>query len=155
MLATLARAALFFGLWLVLVDNTSEPDMINGAVCVSIAVALAGAVQSLRSVSPRPRPSMFRYAHRPVLALITDTGRVTAALAGALLLRRPVRGRFRMVRYRATGEGPDAVARRILTEWAGSLGPNRYVIGIDAENQVLLVHELVESSSPLDPLELG
>lgn len=155
MLATSVRAVLFFGLWLVLIDNTSEPDLINGAVTVVIAVALAGAVQSLRSVNARPRASMFRYVHRPLLALVTDAWRVTAALGGALVLRRPVHGHFRAVRYRATGDGPEAVTRRILTEWGGSLGANRYVIGIDAENEVLLVHELVESSSPLDPLELG
>ncbi|MHB1834388.1 MAG: hypothetical protein ACYCXW_05435, partial [Solirubrobacteraceae bacterium] len=103
-LAALGRATLFFGLWLVLVDSTDEPDMITGAVCVVIAVALATAVQSLRSVHARPRPSMFRYAHRPLLALVTDSVRVTAALGAALLLRRPIQGRFRAVRYRATGD---------------------------------------------------
>lgn len=154
-LAMLGRATLFFGLWLVLVDSTDEPDMITGAVCVVIAVALATAVQSLRSVHARPRPSMFRYAHRPLLALVTDSVRVTAALGAALLLRRPIQGRFRAVRYRATGDEPDAVARRILTEWAGSVGANRYVLGIDTDNELLLVHELVASPGRLDPLELG
>jgi len=154
-LATLGRATLFFGLWLVLVDSTDEPDMITGAVCVAIAVALAAAVRPLRSVRARPRLAMFRYAYRPLLALFTDTARVTAALAGAVFLRRPIHGRFRSVRYRATGDEPDAVARRLLTEWAASVGANRYVLGIDTDNQTLLVHELVATSGRLDPLELG
>jgi multisubunit Na+/H+ antiporter MnhE subunit len=151
----LARAILFFGLWLVLVDSTDEPDLITGAVVAVIAAALAGVLRSLGSVHARPRAAMLRFAYRPLLALVSESVLVTAALARALLLRRPLHGRFRTVRFRPAGEGPEAAARRMLAEWGGSLAPNRYVIGIDAERQVLLVHELVASSSPLDPLELG
>jgi hypothetical protein len=57
--------------------------------------------------------------------------------------------------YRATGPEPEATARRLLTQWGGSVGANRYVIGIDPDREQLIVHELVPARGSLDPLELG
>lgn len=150
-----ARAAALFALWLLLVDATDTPNLVAGGVCALLATALAVRAASLRRVHPRPRLAMFRFAYRPLLQLPTDSVRVTGALIARALLRRPVTGHWRAVRYRATGEAPDQVARRILTKWGASAAPNRYVIGIDPDQDVLLVHELVWSSGPLDPLELG
>jgi|SRR5579884_1146604 len=149
------RLVASFALWLLLVDDTSEPNMLAGAVCAVLATGLATRVQSLRTVHAAPRPAMLRHAYRPLALLVVDSGRVARALIARGILRRPVHGRWRAVRYRSTGEEAADVARRVLTEWGASLGPNRYVIGIDAEDDVLLVHELVPASGPIDPLELG
>lgn len=154
-IAALARAALFFAMWLLLVDGTDLPNLLAGAVCAIAAALLASRVQSLRSVHARPRFSMLRHVYRPFALLLSDTWRVSAALFARIVLRRPVRGTFRAARYRATGEDPDDVARRLMTGWGASLGPNRYVIGVDREAQALIVHQLVPASGPLDPLELG
>ncbi|HTX29874.1 MAG TPA: Na+/H+ antiporter subunit E [Solirubrobacteraceae bacterium] len=149
------RAVALFALWLLLVDATDSPNMITGAVCAVIFATLSTVVHSLRVDRASLRPGMLRYVHRSFRLLVTDTARVTWALIAHALLRCPSPGHFRAARYRATGEAPTDVARRILTEWGASLGPNRYVIGIDPENNLLLVHELVWSEGPLDPLELG
>jgi hypothetical protein len=98
---------------------------------------------------------MLRRAWRLGLDLFVDSARLTAALFRHVVLRRPVRGRLRAARYRATAASPQAAGRRALTEWLGSLGPNRYVVGIDRERDVVLVHELVPDEDPLDRLELG
>lgn len=109
----------------------------------------------MRVVRVAPRPAMLRHLYRPIKLLVTDSVRVTWVLLAHCLLRRPSSGHFRVARYRAVADESGDVARRILSEWSASLGANRYVIGIDAEHGVLLVHELVWSSGPLDPLELG
>ena len=150
-----ARAVAFFAFWLLLVDETDEPNLITGAVCALLAAGLSTLVQSLRSVHAKPRPAMLRYAYRPLMLLVTDSARVAWALVARSVLRRPVTGRWRAVRYSATGEASDQVARRVLTEWGASAGPNRYSVGIDPERGVLLVHELVPAKGPLDPMELG
>ena len=149
------RAVAFFAFWLLLVDEVDEPNLLTGAACALLAAGLATLVQSLRSVHAAPLPSMFRYAYRPLKLLVTDTALVSWALVARILLRRPVTGRWRAARYRATGEGSDDVARRILTEWGASAGPNRYVVGVDPDAGLVLVHELVRTKGPLDPLELG
>lgn len=154
-IAALARAAALFGLWLLLVDATDEPNLITGGVCALAAAGLATAVQAMKGQHPRLRLSMLLRLYRPFLLLVTDSVRVTLALFAHLILRRPVQGTFRAVRYRATAPDPDDRARRLLTEWAASLAANRYAIGIDQRRNILIVHQLVPAPGPLDPLELG
>jgi hypothetical protein len=98
---------------------------------------------------------MLGAIHRPFVLLVSDTVRVIRVLVGALLGRRAARGHLLRSRYRSVGGEPEAAARRIISQWAGSLGPNRYVLGIDPVAEEIVVHELVASDGPLDPLELG
>jgi hypothetical protein len=149
------RVLALFGLWMLLVDSADEPNMITGAVCVVVFAGLATAVNSLRTEHARPRIEMLRFVYRPLTLLVTDTARVTCALVAHCSLRRPYGGHLRAARYNAVSDDPEDVARRVLTEWGASLGPNRYVIGVDTDRRLLLIHELVRSSAPLDPLELG
>ena len=154
-MGALARAAAFFALWLLLVDATDEPNLLAGGVVALAAALLAALVQSHRTVHARPSLAMLRHAYRPLLLLVTDTGRVTLALFQRLVLRRDICGRFRAVRYRAGGDDPADVGRRLVSEWGASVAPNRYAVGIDRERDLLIIHELVPTSGPLDPLELG
>ncbi|MFL5822853.1 MAG: hypothetical protein ACJ764_05355 [Solirubrobacteraceae bacterium] len=153
--AGLGRAIAFFALWMLLVDGKDVPNLVTGAVCALIAAGLSTLLQTLGAPRARPRLSMFRYIYRPLLLLVTDTGRVIAALVRRLVLRRPISGEFRAVRYRAAGDDPESLARRVMTEWGSSLAANRYAIGVDQSRNVLIVHELVPARGPLDPLELG
>lgn len=149
------RAAVLFALWLLLVDAVDTPNLVTGGVCAVLAAALGTRVQSLRTVSAKPRLGMLRFIYRPLLLLVSDSARVTWALVAHGLLGRPATGRFRAARYAAVREDSEDVAKRILTEWGASVGSNRYVIGIDSDQRLVLVHELVRSSGPIDPLELG
>jgi multisubunit Na+/H+ antiporter MnhE subunit len=153
-LRTVARGAVLFGLWNLLVDNTEWPELVVGGVCAVLAAAFGALVVAHRQDHPRPTAAMFRLIHRPLMLLVTDSMRVTFALF-AHLLGRHASGRLRAVRYRATAKTPDASARRVLTEWSASLAANRYAVGIDLDEQYLLVHELTPARGPLDPLDLG
>lgn len=145
-----------FGLWMVLVDTTVEPEILTGLVTAGISAIIGEVVAAVRPQRTcRVSPVMLRHLHRPLWLLVTDTVRVSRALAARLLLRPEPPGRFRAARYRATSAGPEDRARRILTEWGASLGANRIVIDIDCDHGYLLVHELVPSSGALDPLALG
>ena len=151
----LVRAAALFGLWLWLVDNAQQAELIAGGVVAVLGAAAAGCTDRVRAVHPRLRVWMLRRIYRPLLLLVTDSVRVSWALVRMLAGRRAELGRWRAVRYRVTGDGAEDVACRALTEWGASLGANRYAIGCDQETGVLLVHELVEAGGPLDPLGLG
>jgi multisubunit Na+/H+ antiporter MnhE subunit len=149
------QGAVLFAVWLLIDDNVSQPELFTGIGVAILATALALLVTRSSTVRLRVRPGMFRYIYRPPLLLIADSVRVCGALIRSLVLRRPLRGSFRAVRYGAVADAPTDVARRALTEWSASVAPNRYVIGIDRDRRALLVHELVETHGPLDPLELG
>jgi multisubunit Na+/H+ antiporter MnhE subunit len=154
-IAILSRLVAFFAIYLLLADTVETQELITGAVAGVLAAGLTTLLDNFRSVNARVRPSMLRYAYRPFVALVTDSAPAAWALVQLLVLRRPVRGRFRVARYTTTGDDEEDAARRMLTEWGGSLGANRYVIGIDPEREQLIVHEMVPAAGPLDPLELG
>jgi hypothetical protein len=74
---------------------------------------------------------------------VRDTVTVFAALARTLVSRRPPQGAFRELPVRYGDDSPLGVTRRVLITGAESLAPNKFVLGIDAERDVMVVHELV------------
>jgi multisubunit Na+/H+ antiporter MnhE subunit len=150
-----SRAAAFYVVWLAIDDNVSQPELFLGIGVALIATAITSLTARALTEHARLRASMLRRLYRPLILLVGDSARVSWVLLKAIARRQPSRGRFRAVRYRATGDDREDVARRLLTQWGASLAPNRYVIGIDTDADVLLVHELGEAHGPLDPLELG
>jgi multisubunit Na+/H+ antiporter MnhE subunit len=145
-------------LWLVLADNVAFPELMTGAAAALIGAIAAEVVHSQHIVRIRFKPSWLRYAWRPLVGLFPDTARVLLVLLRQLALRRPARGEFRMVPFRpGRPAGAYDTTRRALAKGAGSFAPNTYVVGIDDDRELLLVHQLEPSSdaSTLDPLELG
>ena len=53
------------------------------------------------------------------------------------------------------GDAPEAVSRRALAKWVGSVAPNTLVVGFDEEHERVLLHQLVRTSKPpmCDPWE--
>jgi Na+/H+ ion antiporter subunit len=151
----LLRWLLLMALWLALVDTAQWPELVAGAVAAAIGATLAALIT--RPGQPKtPGKSLAllrlgpRRLARPLARLVVDTVVVTMVLARALAGRQP-RGAFRLARY--TPDAPRrSAAGRALTEIWGSLAPNRYVIGTDDEEGVLMVHELVRTREPIDPL---
>ncbi len=155
LLGLVLRSLVFFAFWFLLVDDPDQPDLLTGIATAVGAALFAELVTAARGTSLRITPGMLRRGYRPFLLLVTDTSRLTVALVRALL-GRPPQGRVRVAPYAAVSlEDPEAFARRLLTQWGASLGANRYVLGIDNERAQLIVHELVPSDGPLDPMELG
>jgi hypothetical protein len=151
----LVRWALLMALWLALTDTHKEPELLAGAVAAAVGATLAAAI--VRPGRPKPVTKSLellrlgpRRLGRPLVRLVADTGLVTMALLRSLAGRRP-RGSVRVVRY-----SPDlprrGAAGRAVTEIWGSLAPNRYVIGADEDEGILMIHELVRTDEPIDPL---
>ena len=150
------RWALFAALWLALTDTRVLPELITGAVAAAIGATVSSLLtrvgrphtvrNSLAMVGLGPRRLAF-----PLLRLVLDTGLVTAALWRRLARRERVRGSFRVAAAPRQEPLRTAAGRAVLEVW-GSLPPNRYVVGIDDERGMVLVHELVRSDQPIEPL---
>jgi multisubunit Na+/H+ antiporter MnhE subunit len=150
------RWALFAGLWLALTDTRVAPELVTGAVTAAIGATLAGLVtrpgpprtvrNSLGLIGLGPRRLAF-----PLLRLVPDTALLTAALWRRLARRERVRGSFREAPQPRQEQLRTAAGRAFLEIW-GSLAPNRYVVGVDDERRIVLVHELVRSDLPIEPL---
>jgi multisubunit Na+/H+ antiporter MnhE subunit len=145
-------------LWLALDDTVAFPELMTGAAAALLGAIAAEVVHSQKLVRVRLKPSWLRHAWRPLVTLLPDTARVLAVLVRQLVLRRPPRGEFRAVKFRAgCPHGAYDTTRRALAKSAGSFTPNSYVIGVDTERDLMLVHQLDPKggATELDPLELG
>jgi multisubunit Na+/H+ antiporter MnhE subunit len=145
-------------LWLVLDDNVATPELITGAVAALIGTLAAAVVHSQHLVEFKPRPRMFRHAWRPLVRLFPDTGLVLVVLFKRLVLRRAPKSGFRAIPFRSgREEGAYDTARRALAKGGGSFTPSSYVVGVEGERDLLLVHQLERrgDARSLDPLELG
>ena len=132
-----AWAGALFGLWLLLVGTNAGLEAIGGA-CAAVAAAAFQAAH--RRCSERRIAASLRDAlpFWPVpLRILRDFGIVVYAL----FVRR--RGAFRAVRVPVGGDNPRSRGRRALVAVLGSLAPNTYVVEVDAERKLALLHDLV------------
>lgn len=145
------------GVWMLLVDNESLPELLTGAGAVCIATIGSELVRHQRISQVRVRAWWLLRLWKPVARIPLDVGIVTLALFRQIFERKPERGALRAMRFRADGEDPIDNARRALAELAGSMAPNTIVIGVDMKRKLILVHQLEPGGSPestIDPLEL-
>jgi len=131
-------------IWLLLTDTVRLEELVVGAAAAALA---AGAALAIGGPRPgRPRVGLGGVA-RALARVPLDTGILARALWRRAVLRRRSRGRLRAIRFRSAGAA---------AEWLNSLGPNSYVIGIDRDRKLMLVHQLEPPSDPsqADPAAL-
>jgi hypothetical protein len=144
-------AGLLIGLWLVLVGEWSQVELV---AAVSVAVVAATAAVAARRVpavrAHVPRAWLADARSLPV-AIVADFGILTWVLVRSLLRRERVHGKFRVKPLPATGEGIVGRGVRAWVTVAATVSPNAYVVHIDADDDRVLLHDLVtwsESESP-------
>ena len=148
------RAAALYLVWLAIDDNVAQPELFTGVAVALLALALTVVIRRSSTVRAQVRMSMLGRVWRVPLVLVADTVCVSATVLRSLTGRQRPHGRLRAVRYRATRDSSPDAGRRVLTTWGASIAPNRYVIGIDTEAEVLLIHELAPTGREIDPLKL-
>lgn len=149
---------LFAGaLYLLLIDTTDLPELIVGAGAAAIAATgfeLAREQRVAGGLSARLR--WLGRLYRPLLNVPSDVVALTW-LAGRQLIRpRKVNGEFRSVPFQ-THDQQHETGRRALAESFGSFAPNTIIIGVDAERELLLGHQLRRrgGDEAIDVLRLG
>jgi hypothetical protein len=128
-----------FWLWLMLAGDWSRIELIAAACAATVAATIGKIARTRAGVAPRVP---LRWVGRawPVPAVIfVDFAIVTWALAQSLARRRAVRGEFRAHPFPAR-EGPGV---RAWAAWAANFSPNAYVVEIDPDRELALVHDLV------------
>ncbi|MGI8712409.1 MAG: hypothetical protein ACR2NR_04355 [Solirubrobacteraceae bacterium] len=142
---------------MVLDDTTALPELVDGAVAATIG-ASAATLALARTRVRFARRAVWRRRWWVCLArYFADLPGLVRVLARALMGDDRDPGGLRQVQF-AIEDQPDVRAAQIgLASVAGSFAPNTIVVAVDEVDQVLIVHELVASSSRsgADPLELG
>jgi hypothetical protein len=144
------------GFYLLLIDTTDSPELYAMAGVLVLAAALFEAAREMGLADFSVRVGWLMRSWRVVVRVPIQIALVSWEALAQLVQRRPVRGTFRTVAFRAGGQRPRDAGRRALTEALGSLAPNTIVIGVDAERDLLLVHQLHRQggSEELDSLGL-
>lgn len=143
-------------LYLLLIDITDLPELIVGAVAAAIAAAGLELAREQRIVGETVRMAWLARLYRPFLKAPADIWSVSAAGLSQLIHPRGVRGEFRTLAFRTAPDEELESGRRALAQSFGSFAPNTIIIGVDAERELILAHQLKSSpeASSIDPLDL-
>jgi multisubunit Na+/H+ antiporter MnhE subunit len=134
---------LLMAFWVWMDDNLGLAELLAGAGAAALGAFGAEAVQYQADTHFRLRIEWLTHALRLPGRLAGDT-----ALVVATLWRRVVGGQeppsgFRLVPVRYGDETAEGVTRRVLVTAGASFAPNTFVLGMDPDRDVMVVHDLV------------
>ena len=137
--------ALMAAEWILLVAAIKWHEMMVGAASIAASVIF------LYSVN-RSEKQRFDFEWSDVATgwrvpgyLISDLSQITVALFRDLLQEGKVGSLYRVCDFRTAKASPRLVARRVLATAYTSATPNSIVIGIDYDQNRLLLHQVVRS----------
>jgi multisubunit Na+/H+ antiporter MnhE subunit len=134
---------ILFWLWLLLVGEWNRDQWIAAAVAATVATAIGSVARRHASVDvPLPAAWMRKAWTLPVMVVVDF-----AILMWALVRRK--RGVW--VRRPLPGDVSHPALRAWLSV-AATYSPNAYVVAIDADDGVVLLHDLVRNRSSESPV---
>jgi multisubunit Na+/H+ antiporter MnhE subunit len=141
---------LMMSLWVAVDDSFESDELLVGAGAAAVAALAAELATRQAEVRFRIRAAWLLRAFELPGQVVQHTFLVFAALAATLFAKTQAtetqapRGRFREVPVRYGDDSPLGVTRRVLLIAARSLAPNEFVLGMDADRDVMVTHQLVE-----------
>jgi multisubunit Na+/H+ antiporter MnhE subunit len=129
--------------WVAIDDSFESDELLVGAGVAALAALAAEVITYQAATRFRMRPSWLLRALRLPADVARDTWIVFAALAWTLARRQPPDSEFAELPVRYGDATALGQTRRALLTGARSLAPNMFVLGIDAERDVMVVHRLV------------
>jgi len=132
-----------FWLWLLLVGEWNEIELLAAVIA---ATATATAAEYARAIGALP----MRVPLRRLVSLVSavamvpvDFAVLMAMLLAGIARGRMPEGRFVVHEWPVDGDDPESRGIRAWTAFAANFSPNAYVVDIDTEEQVVLLHDLV------------
>jgi hypothetical protein len=132
-----------FWLWMLLAGDWNRIEWIAAACAATVAATLAELARSSAGVRYRVPVAQVAASATVPLMVVVDLGIVLWALGRSLLRRQVVRGSFRARDFEAGGDDPGGASLRAWTVIAATYSPNAYVVDIDRERNLVLLHDLV------------
>jgi hypothetical protein len=131
-----------------LAGDWNRIEIVAAACGATVAATLGEIARTRAGVAPRIPVRWVARAWSVPHQIVVDFGIVTWALARSVARRRVVRGEFRAHPFPARkGQGVRAWAG-----WAAQFSPNAYVVEIDEERELVLVHDLVPNRPSEEPV---
>ena len=140
-------------LWQLFVNTFAPAEVVAGLTAAAVAATAAEVVRGQGLVHFRPRARWLLRTGTLPPAVLQDSLTLARVLWRRIARREKVSGDFSTVSFESGGDDPQSAARRALYVAAISLTPNTYVLGIDRDENLMLVHQLVPTH-PADASEL-
>jgi hypothetical protein len=132
-----------FWLWMLLAGEWNRQEWIAAASAATVAATVAEIARTRAGVHLRVPLRWVAQAWSVPVMVVVDFGIVMWALAVSLLRREVVRGAFRAHEFPAGGTDPQSAAVRAWVGLVATYSPNAYVVDLEPECGVSLVHDLV------------
>jgi multisubunit Na+/H+ antiporter MnhE subunit len=146
-----AWVALFW-LWLLLAGEWNAYEWVAGASAATVAATAGEVIRARAGRRARLSPRRLADVRLALPMVFVDFGIVMWALVRSVARRRVVRGVFRAREYRAGGRDPTSVGRRAWVALLADYSPNAYIVDLDAERNVVLLHDLVPFRRSEEPV---
>lgn len=140
--------AVLFGFYLLLAAKQAVAEAVAGVAIAALGAAAATSTAGAGKLRFRARLPWLAQVARLPGRILADCGIVAVALWRRLVGRHVVSGEFRIVPFDPGGDDAESAARRALVTLGVTLAPNTYVVAVDRERGVLLLHQLVPSAQP-------
>ena len=141
-----------FGMWLMLVADWSRVNAVAGVCVAAVAATVAECARAVARENLTVSGRTARAAVSVPLSVLVDFGILVLALGRSAAERRVVRGRYM---EREVDPGPKTTpagrARRAWLALLAGYSPNAYLVDIDPETGIALLHDLVPRRSSEEP----
>ena len=146
---------LMMSFWVMLDDSVATDELLAGAGAAALAALLAERVTYQAASRFRMRVEWLLPALRLPGEVARDMVIVYAALWRRLAGGQQPDSAFAELPTRFGDDTPEGVTRRTLLIGGRSLAPNTFVLGIDPERDVMVVHQLVAPRRSGPPADHG
>jgi multisubunit Na+/H+ antiporter MnhE subunit len=134
---------LLLGFWVAVDDSIGLAEVGAGAGAAALGAFVAELAGHQAATRFRLRPGWLLPAVKLPGQVIRDTAIVFRALWKRLLTGEQPPSGFRELPARFGDDTNESVTRRVLLVGANSLAPNTFVLGVDEDRDVMVVHQLV------------
>ncbi len=147
---------IFYGLWLFFTGTFSEHELAIGIFAALLASSGMLVVTLSYSIPFQPSFGDLLAFWRLPWSVVSDTWITLLVAAKDIAGIRRAESIFQAVPFRAGRmDDPRATARRALAVLYSTVSPNSIVLGINVNNQEMLVHQIRRSPVPKMTKELG
>jgi multisubunit Na+/H+ antiporter MnhE subunit len=137
---------LMMSFWVMIDDSVETDELLAGAGAAALAAVFAELVTYQAATRFRMRTGWLGPALRLPGQVVGDTIIVYRALWRRLAHGEQPPSAFLELPARFGDDTPEGVTRRTLLVGGTSLAPNTFVLGLDRERDVMVVHRLVAGS---------
>jgi multisubunit Na+/H+ antiporter MnhE subunit len=141
--AWLAWWVVLLGFWVAVDDSIGLAEVGAGAGAAALGAFVAEVAGHQAATRFRLRPEWLFLAVKLPGQVLRDTVIVFGALWRRLVHGQQPPSGFRELPARFGSDTDESVTRRALLVGANSLAPNTFVLGIDEDRDVMVVHQLV------------